>query len=159
MDNQRGLATLEIILVVMIIAVLTTIAVPKMARLVDKVQLDYEMKIFLSTLDFAKSLNKSAFYNREIFQYAPLSNTPSKVQVNINENLRRYEIKQDSAVLQSHDLPAGFSIKRNGSLGVMINVSEGNSGHIALTSKFGDKRYIYFDSVGRWSGDNQERYQ
>ena len=157
MDNQRGLATLEIILVVMIIAVLTTIAVPKMARLVDKVQLDYEMKIFLSTLDFAKSLNKSAFYNREIFQNTDLDKV-SDVRVNINENLRRYEIKQDSEVLKFHDLPAGFSIKRKGSLGVMINVSEGNSGHIALTSKFGDKRYIYFHSVGRWSGDNQERY-
>ena len=158
MDNQRGLATLEIILVVMIIAVLTTIAVPKMARLVDKVQLDYEMKIFLSTLDFAKSLNKSAFYNREIFQNTDLDKV-SDVRVNINENLRRYEIKQDSEVLQSHDLPAGFSIKRNSSLKVSISFFESNSGHITLTSKFGDKRYIYIDSVGRWSGDNQERYQ
>lgn len=158
MDNQRGLATFEIILVVMIISVLMTVAVPKMARLVDKIQLDYEMKIFLSTLDFAKSLNKNAFYNREIFQYAPLSNTPD-VRVNINENLRRYEIKQDSKVIESHDLPKNFSIKLNSSLANPINFLEGKSGHITLTSKFGDKRYIYFDSVGRWSGDNQERYQ
>lgn len=158
MNNQRGLATFEIILVVMIIAVLTTVAVPKMARLVDKVQLDYEMKIFLSTLDFAKSLNKNAFYNGEIFQYTDLDKV-SMVQINIIENLRRYEIKQDSEVLQFHDLPKNFSIELNGSLSNTINFFEGKSGHVTLTSKLGDKRYIYFDSVGRWSGANQERYQ
>lgn len=155
MNNQRGLATFEIILVVMIIAVLATVAVPKMARLVDKVQLDYEMKIFLSTLDFAKSLNKNAFYNGEIFQYTDLDKV-STVQINIIENLRRYEVKQDSEVLKYHDLPKNFSIADN--LNGIIYFTKSNSGHVTLTSKLGDKRYIYIDSVGRWSGANQERY-
>lgn len=154
MNNQRGLATFEIILVVMIIAVLTTIAVPKMARLVDKVQLDYEMKIFLSTLDFAKSLSKNVSYNRDIFQYAPLDK-PRDAIINIVEKSRRYEVKQGSEVLQFHNLPENFSIEHSESLKVPISFFKGNSGHVTLTSKFGDKRYIIFDSVGRWRGDNQ----
>ena len=65
--NQNGFATLEIILVIGIIAIFSTVAVPKMARILDKVALDYELKHLYSDLNFARSIGKSSTFDGGIF--------------------------------------------------------------------------------------------
>lgn len=57
---QRGFATLEIILVTIIIAVLVKVAVPNAARILDTAALDYETKKFYSELRFVEEINRSS---------------------------------------------------------------------------------------------------
>ncbi len=155
MNNQGGLATLEVILAVTIIAVMSTIAFPKMARMVDTAQLDYEMKIFMSTLDLGKSLNRSAVYNLGIFS-STLEKTGNALQVNIDKNLARYSIKSDMQdIFEPHNLANGFSIDYNNTIDGNIYFAKMNNGHVTITSQFGDKRYIILNTVGRWRIDNQ----
>ena len=149
--NQRGLATLEVILVVTIIAILSTIALPKMARMVDVAQLDYEMKIFMSTLDYAKSLNRNIAYTPEIFS-SSLEKPGSTLQLSIKKNPAGYTLKSDTPNLfEPHNLPTGFSI--TDTLDGNIYFTKPNNGNVIITSPFGNKRYIIFDTVGRWRGD------
>lgn len=156
MENQRGLVSLEIILVVLIIAILSTIALPKMARIVDKAQLDYEMKMFLSTLDFGKTLSKTASYNTAIFERKLSSQSSKALLLNVDYDASYYELMRGSRpISEKHHFPAGFSIIQNYTPKNQINFSENQNGNITLTSRFGDKRYIIFDSVGRWRGDNK----
>ena len=148
MKNQRGLATLEVILVIMIIAVLVTVALPKASRMLDAVRLDYEMKKFLSTLDFAKSLNKNAYYQPEIFVGNISGDNANALQIILSNT--SYSLKRKGIIIhEPYNLPEGFSIQ-----GINpIYFSQSNNGHVTLTSRQNFNRYIIFDSVGRWRGD------
>lgn len=152
MNNQRGFATLEMILVILIIAVLSAVALPKAARMVDAVRLDYEMKIFLSTLDFAKSLNKNAFYQREIFKDVISHYKINELQVNITNT--EYGIYSGGqALFTPHQMPEGFSMNCNATLDNSISFTQANNGTLTMTSRQNFNRYIIFNSVGRWRGD------
>ena len=149
MKNQRGFATLEIIVVILIIAVLSTSVLPNAARMLDVVRLDYEMKIFMSTLDFAKSLNKNAYYQTDIFKVANSDGTSSALQVNIATNTAYQIFRGGNEINEPHNLPKGFSMQGMN----RIYFSQNNTGTLTLTSRQKFKRYIIFDSVGRWRGD------
>ena len=155
--NQRGFATLEIICVVLIISVLTTIAVPQMVRLIDKARLDYEMKTFLNNLELARSLNRSSHYQSEIFEGNSKLETGSSVIIDIKNNAYDLRIGNKST---EHKLYDGFSIKQENlgeNLGDSFFIDKGKSGRVIITSKLGDQRFIYHDSVGRWRGDISEK--
>ena len=148
--NQRGFATLEIICVILIISVLTTVAVPQMLRLIDKARLDYEMKTLLNNLELAKSLNRVSHYDREIFVNGlPLTYETS---VYINEDSYEYQVN-GQRVGERYKLPQGFMLKRNSSLKNPLEFSKNNNGTLTMISKFGYTRKIIFDTVGRWRGD------
>ena len=116
--------------------------------MLDAVRLDYEMKTFMSTLDFAKSLNKTAFYQPEIFKDVISVGKTSEVQVNITNT--GYHIKKGTQdVFTPHQLPEGFSFKGMN----QIYFSKNNNGTLTITSPQNFHRYIIFDSVGRWRGD------
>ena len=156
--NQRGFATLEIICVILIISLLTTIAVPQMVRLLDKARLDYEMKTFLNNLELARSLNRSSYYQPEIFEGNSKLETGSSVIIDIKNNAYDLRIGNKST---EHKLYDGFSIKQE-NLGENFEesffIDTGRSGRVIITSKLGDQRFIYHDGVRRWSGDYKERY-
>lgn len=146
--------TIEIILVVLIIAILATLAVPNMARMVDVAQVDYEMKILLSQLDYAYSLNKNISYNPGIFANKFSLDTGHHLQINIDEDLNRYTIVQNGKNFsEPHELPQGFSIRCESGLPNEIILNESHSGHIKITSRYKVNRYLICNSVGRWRGD------
>ena len=154
MKNQGGFATIEIILVIMIIALLSTVALPNMARMVDVAQVEYEMKILLSTLDLGKSLNKNSHYKPEIFKNAnELGDTGRKLDLLVDYDKGTYQIVSNlNGVGEIHELPEGFLIEKNEKLNNPIEFDKNNNGHITITSRYGVKRYIILDSVGRWRG-------
>ena len=155
--NQRGFATLEIICVILIISVLTTIAVPQMVRLLDKARLDYEMKTFLNNLELARSLERGTNYSPEIFKDSPFLADKQSEEINLYINENSYEIlKNGKRIGDLKELPNGFSLRRNDSLKNPLEFSHNNNGTLTILSKF-DERRIIFDSVGRWRGDISEK--
>ena len=163
---QKGFATLEVILVILIISVLMTCAVPNAARIIDKVSLDYETKRLYSDLRFVQALNRSAtvtdtgmtnvLNNNKIFP-PPVA---SIVFDNPIENSGGWQIirgLEDNApaVREKHILSYGVKIS---SPSRHINFSfEGESSiisnHLTLKSRRGKESKIIFDSVGRFHGE------
>ena len=166
LKNQRGLATLEVVLVISIIGIFSSVAVPKMARILDKVCLDYEMKSLYSELNLARSIGKSSTFNGGVFPQ--VEDNQNKIYLWIygksygNANARnRYQIMRtsiNSTPYHRHNLSNGIEIDfSRGTEKLEItfdNSSRYSAGSKTLTlnSKYGDSAQIKFDSVGRWRG-------
>ena len=161
--NQRGLAALEVVIVSAIVAIFATIAVPKIARILDKVQLDYEMKHLYSTLNLARSTGKSASYKTSIFENMPSPvNNDIEFVVNAKRNGYFFRRINSETVGHEHFLEKDFKISFNkGGLRQFYISGSGDfsgiSGHYTLTSRLGFSTYVYINSVGRVSGDWNER--
>ena len=155
--NQRGFATLEIICVVVIMSVLTTTAVPQMARMIDGARLDYEMKRFLNNLELAKSLNRGTYYKQDIFEnHQSLDDfKPEEITIHINNN--SYEMFKGSDKIENVRLPEGFSLRLDTSLKSPLKFSTNNNGTLTIISKLGNERKTIFDTVGRWRGETSEK--
>ena len=169
--NQNGFATLEIILVIGIIAIFSTVAVPKMARILDKVALDYELKHLYSELNFARSIGKSSMIDDGIFN--TFNNTGSgQIEFWIysrkygNANFRnRYQIRRPavtSFVYYRHKLTNGVELEIVKSYDTMEKVTFNNKSRYdnwSKTLQFSSSSKlnkttaeVTFDSVGRWRG-------
>ena len=152
---QKGIATLEIILAIMIIGVLMKFAVPKAAQIIDAVALDYETKRLYSELRFVQAMGSS----KGIVDGAhPV--------LNINRTENYYQVFKDAErqkpIREPHYFSNGVTIKlENGNdKTITINFdSEGkakintkSSDTLTLTSRRGKNKYIVIDSVGRIKG-------
>ena len=157
MKNQRGFATLEVILATTIISLLAFVAVPKIDRVVEKVFLDYEMKRFCSEVNLTRSLNRSSSFDSKLF-FRTISRPKNEIFLNIDKNTS-YQLYQNKKYIRDrHYLSAGIKINYSPSKMSKIEFnSEGiyqsGSGTITLTSPRGEKAEIVFDSVGRWRGN------
>lgn len=164
--NQRGLAALEVVIVAAIVAIFTTTAVPKMARVLDKVQLDYEMKHLYSTLNFARSVGKSSAYNPAIFGSKLVDGYSNRIEMNIRKgsdtvakNSYEIQIVGKSEKYYQHNLRGGVKLIFDGGSPFTVNFddankySSANSKTFTLTSKSGkDEAYVVSNSVGRFHG-------
>ena len=155
---QKGFATLEIILVVLIISVLATAAVPNIVRILDRVALDYETKKIYTDLRFLQSFDRVAYMNDTHFNTAKDSRVALLVQP------EKYIFRKVSANkdLDEHYFPNGLTASRNKDEKIWqikfddtgrakSTDDESISDHLTLTSRFG-KTYIVFNSVGRFRG-------
>ena len=156
--NQKGFATFEAILAVIIISVLAFIAVPKIDRVIDKIALDYEMKRLCSEIEFASSLNRSAGFDSEIF-YKKINDNQNEITLEIDDKNNSWRLTRNKKPLRdSHYLFAGIKIFCNSDSVKNIKfdsygVYQGGSGRITLTSRHGEQAEIVFDTVGRWRGN------
>ena len=159
---QRGFATLEIILVMFIIALLMSVAVPNAARIVDRAALDYETKRLYSDLRFLQAINKSGTFDAvgtghtelEVDAAPYMQITPAKFSTQIlrgNVPIREAHYMQN---IKRIDLTGNVSNKITFSTTGQVANFSGNalSGNITLTSRLGKKSAIVFDSVGRIRG-------
>ena len=166
-EQQRGFATLEIILALAIVGIFATFAAPKMARIVDKSCLDYEMKHLYSDLNFARSLGKSSTFNPGIF--TDVEKNQQKIEFwiygkNYGGN-NRYQIMRQavtSSPYYRHNLENDITIDFNHS-NLVKKIEFDNHSHykdldkdssqtVTIKSKFGYETKMVFDSVGRWRG-------
>lgn len=164
--NQRGLAMLEVVIVAAIVAIFSTVAVPKMARILDKVQLDYEMKHLYSTLNLTRSIGKNSSLKPVIFSGIKTQSEQVELQIHKNKNdafaTNRYEIvRQDTgAVYHMHYLRGGVKLNFAGGSPMKIHFDDANkysdaNGTITLTSQFGEA-YVISNSVGRFRGSYEK---
>ena len=158
--NQRGFSTLEIILVVSIIGIFAGVAVPKMARTVDKVCLDYEMKHLYSDLNLARSIGKTSTFNGGIFPYIENAQHSIEFWIYCGEYTtvsarNRYQIMRlsvTSSPYYRHNLSNDIKLEFNrGNEVLKIDFSKSQT--IDLKSKYGDSAQIKIDTVGRVRGE------
>lgn len=165
---QKGFATLEVILVIFIISVLMTCAVPNAARIIDKVSLDYETKRLYSDLRFVQALNRSGTVKNTGMNGIGIDSSPPATIILNNPTDIPKGWKADGwkitlgaesnapTIRETHYLSYGVKLS---SPNFQINFdSDGksniNSNHLLLTSrsnKYSSK--IIFDSVGRFHGE------
>lgn len=159
--NQNGFATLEIILILGIIAIFSTVAVPKMARILDKVALDYELKHLYSELNLARSIGKSSMIEGGIFPNSFDNTGNGQIEFWIysrkysTENMRnRYLIKRPavtSASYYRHNLANDIKLEFKGGDNV-LKIKFDDSQTINLISKYNSSAEIKIDTVGRIRG-------
>ena len=163
--NQRGLAVLEVMIVAAIVAIFATAAVPKMARILDKVQLDYEMKHLYSTMNLARSVGKNSSYQVPALGYG------GGHSLGILIGKKNYRFQKNGLDISKHILfngiemtttssggsfnqiifePNGFSLTGLNSKGKYFTSKSGN---VQINSRFGKSTKIYLDSVGRIRGE------
>ena len=167
---------MEIILVISIVGIFSTVAVPKMARILDKVCLDYEMKHLYSDLNFARSLGKSSTFSGAGFPQ--VSDNQHKIEFWIYGQgydtvsaRNRYQIMRPSLNVTpyyrhnlSNDIEIriihGDSVKKisfdNKSYYYDLDNNSSNTVILRTKPDYESKIYheakIVFDSVGRWRG-------
>ena len=159
---QKGFATLEIILVTIIIAVLMKIAVPNAAQLIDTVSLDYEQKRFYSELRYVQAMGRSNELLEKGMGNTKITITseykPEKPTLRIDTTKNYYQVfrspESKKALREPHYLSNGMKIfsPENSITFDSDGKSNINSDSIILTSRLGNKKYIVFDSVGRIRG-------
>ena len=160
--NQNGFANLEIILILGIIAIFSTVAVPKMARILDKVALDYELKHLYSELNLARSIGKSSTFHGGIFN--GITNPEGAAEIWIysgkhqTKNVKNsYQIRRASISHYRHKLSNEISLNldMSGEYNTPLKINcykFGISKTLTLTSKYSNNAYIYIDTVGRSRG-------
>ena len=152
---QKGIATLEIILVTLIISILAAAAIPNVERVLDRVALDYETKKFYTDLRFVQSFDRAAHMEDNHF------NTMKDNRATLIVYPEKYIFRKISAYkdLGEHSFSRGVTAsKKNNSqywqiqFDDMGKIDPAETNHLTLTSGLGKKTYIIFDSVGRFRG-------
>ena len=139
---QRGLATLEIVIAVMIIAVLAKVATLNAARVIDRAELDYEIKRLYSDLRLVQSMDRIS--------------EGDKPTLFINKDKNLYQIFREAAlnnpIREPHELSYGVTIyytPQNKISFAANGVANIAPDHITLKSRRGKTKEITFDTVGR----------
>lgn len=159
--NQNGFATIEIISVCAIIAILFSVVVPKLGKIIDKVELDCATKKLYGDLAFVQNVNRLARYNASIFDRVVTYPEKGELFVFVDDRTNYYDIRRRSTggyenIRERRYLRNGMKISSN--LGVDQRIdfnSEGISsfsGRVKFTSRRGNQVNMYFDSVGRFRG-------
>ena len=151
---QKGFATLEIILVVLIISLLASAAIPNVARVVDRVALDYETKKIYTDLKFLQASDRMFFMEDTHFG-THRDNRITLVVSNEGYIFRKISPTKD---LAEHYFSYGVTASKNKN-GEYWQVKFDDAGRVQpaesdsleISSRFG-KTYIVFDSVGRFRG-------
>ena len=170
---QKGLATLEIILIMLIIAVLASAAIPNAVRMIDTVALDYETKKLYTDLRLLQELNmsgsvKATGTGRKDMSfgdslYMNFTFEPSSYQIVRGANVYSPAVREPHYLSNGIKISFKTSVDRNAissnEFGHMTNVlGKSLSNSLILTSRLDQKNYIVFDSVGRIRGSLTDDY-
>ncbi|MBR1396238.1 MAG: type II secretion system protein [Selenomonadaceae bacterium] len=165
-NNERGYALIEVIFFVTVIAILSSVVVPKIGDSLKIVQSDYLIKTVYSELRFIQALTRVTTYgtdkifdnNKTVHNFFVVSDEKEiavENQDNVNANQR---------VMRRYILPLDFHFEneffmRLTEKGIFKNnysKDSSVSNHIILKNKSERCRpFIIFDSVGRLRFSNE----
>ena len=147
---QKGIATLEIVLVIFIIGLLASCAVPNAVRIIDTVSLDYETKRLYTELRFIQSFDRVAFMNDTHF------GNDQKSRVRLVTFPEKYRVEKNDApkIHCEHYFLNGVTVSEDKIIKFddMGKIDPATSDTLTLTSRQGKQLYFVFDSVGRFRG-------
>lgn len=166
---QKGLATLEMIFAVGIVAILIAVIIPKTARVLDRAALDYEYKKLYSDLRFLQAISRSGTFDltgtgnegllsNELPYMKIMPNRRSWQIFRVNNNGGEETAREEHVLGNNINFskPTGLLKITFDTMGFSEIKDENNkkvtSFSIILTSSYGDPNKIVFDSVGRFRG-------
>ncbi len=158
---QKGFATLEVVLVLLIIAVLASCAVPNAARVLDSVSLDCETKRLYTELRHIQSYDRMAFMKDTHFK-----DDAETLPLNFEIKETHYLLEQRTnpeKIYKQYFLPQGFKLSYPAAMDFkwisfndmgkpQSSTDKTLNGHMVLTSRLGKRLYFVFDTVGRFRG-------
>ena len=147
---QKGFATLEIVLVIMIIAILATTTIPSAARIIDRVSLDYETKRIYTDLRFIQSFDRMAYMKDSHFD----TNYDERIKFVIYSDRYVFEKNSDGKIYTENYFSKGVMMNKTKIIifDDMGRINPAKSDTLTLSSKFGSPKYFRFDTVGRFRG-------
>ena len=147
---QKGFATFEVVLLMIIIVVMISVALPAAERMIDRVALDYETKRLYTDLRFVQSFDRMTNMRDSHF----LTAEDEAVKVIIRTNYYRLEKNSDSKLYAEHYFSNGVTAGKAKSVMFddMGKITPADSDTLYLTSRLGKKNSIVFDTVGRFRG-------
>lgn len=147
---QKGIATLEIVMVIFIVGVLASCAVPNAVRVLDRVSLDYETKNLYTELRFLQSHERMTFMKDSHFD-KPL-NSQNKLTV----YPKKYVVEKNNAekIYFKYYFSSGVTASKVKSINFddMGKISPATSDTLIIKSRLGKELYFVFDTVGRFRG-------
>ena len=164
MQKERGYALIEIVFLVAIIAILSSVIIPKISNELQIAQADYLMKSLYSELRFMQAAQRINVYKKE--DILPVNKKMKFFILVSNNDNKRYRIRFDnSEELRKYKLPSNFSFEDDFYLviteggTVSNNFTSKNSDTIRLKDNIGKfyKPFIVFDSVGRIRFSNSDK--
>lgn len=150
---QKGFSTLELIITVFVIVLLTSCAVPNAARIVDRVSLDYEIKRLYTEMRFLQSHERMTYMRDSHFG----KNENFKTRLIVYTNRYRVEKNADSTFYYGNDFSSGVTADKGKIIRFddMGKVDPATSDTLTFTSRRGKKLYFVFDTVGRFRGSRK----
>ena len=154
---QKGFATLEVILAVLIVSLLASAAIPNAIRTLDRVTLDCETKKIYTDLRFLQSFGRMT--NMKDTHFSTTDDNP----INLIVYPERYVFKKvsDNKIYAEHYFSNYVTASKKSGTGIwqikfddMGKVTPAESANLKLNSRFG-KSSIIFDSVGRFRGGRE----
>ena len=164
MQKESGYALIEIVFLVAIIAILSSIIIPKISNELQIAQADYLIKSLYSELRFMQAAQRINVYKKE--DILPVNKKMKFFILVSNNDNKRYCIRFDnSEELRKYKLPSNFSFEDDFYLviteggTVSNNFTSTNSDTIRLKDNKGKfyKPFIVFDSVGRIRFSNSDK--
>ena len=166
MLNESGYALIEVVFLVAVVAILSSIVVPKIGNELQVAQADYLMKSLYSELRFMQAARRtSAYEDKSFFPTSKKMKSLSLISGNTN---KRYSVRfNNDEEIRRYNLPPNFSFENNFLITVKDNdilsnafLDSGYSGNIKLIDNKTHKTYkpfIIFDSVGRLRFSNSDK--
>lgn len=150
---QKGFATLEIILLTLIIVLLMTAAVPNAGRVIDRVALDYETKRLYTDLRFLQSFDRMT--NMRDSHFGTAYDESARLIILTN----KYTVEKNSLskIYFEHYFSSGVTANKTKIIRFddMGKITPATSDTLRLTSRLGKKTSIFFDTVGRFRGGRE----
>lgn len=145
--NQYGLATLEIIFVMMTISIIASQIIPTISRQLNVASLDYETKNFISEFYFARTASKTSNFEQSIF-----SKIPNGKGIIFFVKDKSYGTRYSEKIIGDEKiLSQGFKMTVPNNLQTISfdqGKAEGKSGTYILNSAK-NSWYLILDSAGR----------
>ena len=158
---QKGFATIEIVFATMIIAVLITLTIPNVSRVLDRAALDYETKRLYSELRYLQAISRAATLSPiGIGTDALKQSNPPYMQ--LSKSMRSYQLMNgnDKSLRERHYMRNVTKMDYTGNIPSERIFFDGagkaniTSNTIKLYPNFGKPSGIVFTSVGRFRGES-----
>lgn len=142
LKNEKGFSLLETLVVVAIIGILVTVAVPKMDAIRNARIIDAEAALLVGELRYAQELSRTISRVHTDFSAVPAHTAPS-----FYFDTGEYRLIADQKIIRRHKLPNGLGAITNRTISFTIN---GDALPATVTLTLGNEtRYVIIDVAGR----------
>lgn len=144
LKDEKGFSLLETLVVVAIIGILVTVAVPKMEAIRNARVIDAEAALLVGELRYAQELSRTNLRSHNDFPSIKGKLITPKITFMSDE----YYLIADTKMIRRHKYPKGLEIRAYNQISFTMNGDTNTPATIALTLG-NETRYVIIDVAGR----------